>query len=108
MLFAADVADRATLFRITVGEAGGRKGHIIGGLSRAATLVHAIVVGSHAGVPTVVEVGVDPSTNQKLGFVKEALDEKGSRLEELTKTLAYVRENPGSMEFIRVGIFYFG
>ena len=83
---------------IRVGEAGGRKGHIIGGLCRAGALVHAIVVGSHAGVPTVVEVGVDPSINQKLGFVKETLDEKGGRLEELTKTLAYVRENPGSME----------
>lgn len=83
---------------IRVGEAGGRKGHIIGGLCRAASLVHAIVVGSHAGVPTVVEVGFDPSINQKLGFVKDALDEKGGRLEELTKTLAYVRENPGSME----------
>ena len=83
---------------ITVGEAGGRKGHIIGGLCRAGTLVHAIVVGSHAGVPTVVEVGVDPSINQKLGFVKDTLDEKGARLEELTKTIAYVRENPGSME----------
>ena len=83
---------------IMIGEVGGRKGHIIGGLCRAATLVHAIVVGSHAGVPTVVEVGVDPSINQKLGFVKETLDEKGARLEELTKTIAYVRENPGSME----------
>jgi uncharacterized protein len=83
---------------ITVGEKGGRKGHIIGGLCRAGNLVHAIVVGSHAGVPTVIEVGVDPSINQKLGFVKDSLDEKGGRIEELTKTLAYVRENPGSME----------
>jgi uncharacterized protein len=83
---------------ITVGDKGGRKGHIIGGLCRAANLVHAIVVGSHAGVPTIVEVGVDPSINQKLGFVKETLEEKGGRLEELTKTLAYVKENPGSME----------
>jgi len=83
---------------ITVGEAGGRKGHIIGGLCRAASLVHAIVVGSHAGVPTVLEVGVDPAINQKLGFVKDVLEEKGARLEELTKTLAYVRENPGHME----------
>jgi uncharacterized protein (DUF342 family) len=83
---------------ITVGEPGGRKGHIIGGLCRAATLVHAVVIGSHAGVPTVIEVGVDPSINQKLGFVKETLEEKGGRLAELTKTLAYVRENPGSME----------
>jgi uncharacterized protein len=83
---------------ITVGEKGGRKGHIIGGLSRAGTLVHAIVIGSHAGVPTVVEVGVDPSINQKLGFVKDSLEEKGGRLEELTKTIAYVRENPATME----------
>ncbi|GFO69466.1 hypothetical protein GMLC_30450 [Geomonas limicola] len=83
---------------ITVGETGGRKGHIIGGLCRAAELVHAIVIGSHAGVPTVVEVGVDPALNQKLSFVKDTLEEKNGRLEELTKTLAYVRENPGSME----------
>jgi uncharacterized protein len=83
---------------IRVGDPGGRKGHIIGGLCRAGSLVHAIVVGSHAGVPTIVEVGVDPSINQKLGFVKETLEEKGGRVEELTKTLAYVRENPGSME----------
>jgi uncharacterized protein (DUF342 family) len=83
---------------ITVGEAGGRKGHIIGGLCRAATLVHAIVIGSHAGVPTVIEVGVDPALNQKLGLVKETIAEKGGRLEELTKTIAYVKENPGSME----------
>lgn len=83
---------------ITVGEPGARKGHIIGGLCRAASLVHAVVIGSHAGVPTVVEVGVDPSLNQRLGFVKESLDEKNARLEELTKTLAYVQENPGSME----------
>jgi uncharacterized protein len=83
---------------ISVGDPGARKGHIIGGFCRAATLVHAIVLGSHAGVPTVIEVGVDPSINQKLGFVKETLEEKGGRVEELTKTLAYVRENPGSME----------
>jgi uncharacterized protein len=83
---------------ITVGEAGGRKGHVIGGLCRAATLVHAKVIGSHAGIPTLVEVGVDPSLNRKLEGVKEALAEKVGRLEELTKTLAYVRENPGSME----------
>ncbi|GFO61652.1 hypothetical protein GMST_39770 [Geomonas silvestris] len=83
---------------ISVGEPGGRKGHIIGGLCRAAALVHAVVIGSHAGVPTVVEVGVDPALNQKLSFVKDTLEEKNGRLDELAKTLAYVRENPGSME----------
>ena len=83
---------------ITVGEKGGRKGHIIGGVCRAATMVHAIVIGSHAGVPTVIEVGVDPSLNRKLEIVREALAEKELLLEELTKTLAYMKENPGNLE----------
>ncbi|HBG04676.1 MAG: hypothetical protein A2075_20365 [Geobacteraceae bacterium GWC2_58_44] len=83
---------------IRVGEAGGRKGHIIGGVSRAATLVHAIVIGSYAGVPTLIEVGVDPSLNRKLDAVKDALAEKTRLMEELTKTLCYLKENPGSME----------
>lgn len=83
---------------IRIGEPGGRKGHLIGGLTRAATLVHAVVIGSHAGVPTLVEVGVDPALNQKLGYVRESLAEKEKLREELEKTLSYVAENPGSME----------
>ena len=83
---------------ILVGEQGGRKGHIIGGLCRAATLVHAVVIGSRAGVQTVIEVGFDPSLHKKLEIVKEAIVDKGALLEELTKTLTYVKENPGSME----------
>ena len=83
---------------IFVGEKGERKGHIIGGTCRAVTLVHAVVIGSHAGVPTVIEVGVDPALNRKLETVQETLAEKQRQIEELTKTLAYVKENPGSME----------
>ena len=83
---------------ITVGEPGGRRGHIIGGVSRAATLVHAVVIGSHAGVPTVIEVGVDPSLNRKLETVQDALAEKARLMEELAKTLNYLKENPASME----------
>lgn len=83
---------------ITVGEKGARKGHIIGGICRAVSLVHAQVIGSHAGVPTVIEVGVDPALNKKLEIVQDALAEKERLIEELAKTLAYVRDNPGSME----------
>lgn len=83
---------------IVVGEEGGRKGHIIGGRSRAATLVRAVVVGSRAYVPTVIEVGCDPSLHRKLETVKDAIAEKGRLMEELAKTLAYVKEKPGSME----------
>lgn len=83
---------------IQVGEKGARKGHIIGGVSRAVSLVHAVVVGSLAGVPTLIEVGVDPALNKKLECVQETLAEKQRQMEELEKTLAYVKENPGSME----------
>lgn len=83
---------------ILVGERGGRKGHIIGGLCRAVTLVHAVVIGSHAGVPTVIEVGVDPALNRKLETVQDTLAEKQRQMDELTKTIAYVKENPESME----------
>jgi uncharacterized protein len=83
---------------IRVGEPGARKGHIIGGRCRAVSLVHAVVIGSLAGVPTIIEVGVDPSLNRKLEQVQATLAEKGRLMEELVKTLAYVNENPGSME----------
>jgi hypothetical protein len=87
---------------ITVGEQGARMGHIIGGVCRAATLVRAVVIGSRAGVPTVVEVGVDPSLNRKLEITKDAIAEKERLTQELSKTLAYVRANPGSMEAVLV------
>jgi hypothetical protein len=77
-------------------------GHIIGGVCRAATLVRAVVIGSRAGVPTVVEVGVDPSLNRKLEITKDAIAEKERLTQELSKTLAYVRANPGSMEAVLV------
>lgn len=83
---------------IRVGESGSRKGHIIGGFCRATALVRAVVIGSHAGVPTVVEVGVDPALNRKLEAVQEALSEKSRLTDELLKTLTYVKENPGSMD----------
>ncbi len=83
---------------ILVGEKGARKGHIIGGVCRAITLVHAVVIGSHAGVPTVIEVGIDPALNRKLEIVQDSLAEKERQMEELQKTLVYVRENPGSMQ----------
>ncbi|KAF0220403.1 MAG: hypothetical protein FD174_1304 [Geobacteraceae bacterium] len=80
--------------RVVVGEEGMRKGHIIGGLCRATNLVHAIVIGSHASVPTRIEVGVDPYAQEKLALVKKQLDEKQKELEEVGKTLAYIQENP--------------
>lgn len=83
---------------ITVGEKGMRKGHIIGGVCRAATLVHAIIAGSPANVPTRIEVGVDPAINEKLSAVKQQLADKEKRQEEIDKTLTYIRENANKVD----------
>lgn len=83
---------------ITVGEKGMRKGHIIGGICRAATLVHAMVAGSPANVATRIEVGVDPDVNEKLSAVKQQLSDKEKHLEEIDKTLAYIRDNAATVD----------
>ena len=80
--------------QIIVGERGMKKGHIIGGLCRSATIVHAVVIGSQSGVPTRIEVGVDPSTREKLAGVKQQLDEKQRAAEEAEKSLAYMHSRP--------------
>jgi uncharacterized protein (DUF342 family) len=83
---------------IVVGEQGMKRGNIIGGVSRAATLVHAIVLGSSGGVATRIEVGVDPDANEKLSEVKLQLEKKQKEAEEISKTLAYVQQNPQRFE----------
>jgi uncharacterized protein (DUF342 family) len=84
--------------RIVVGEQGMKRGNIIGGVSRAATLVHAIVLGSSGGVATRIEVGVDPDAREKLSEVKLQLEKKQKEAEEISKTLAYVRQNPQCLD----------
>lgn len=83
---------------ITVGEKGMRKGHIIGGICRAATCVHAIVAGSPANVVTRIEVGMDPAMHEKLSMVEQQLTDKEKRQEEIDKTLAYIRENSATVD----------
>lgn len=82
---------------IIVGEKGMQKGHIIGGLCRAATFVRAIVIGSHAGVPTRIEVGVDPDTREKMLQVRQQIEEKQKEADETDKTLAYMQDNRGKI-----------
>ena len=84
--------------QIVVGERGMKMGHIIGGVSRATTLVHAKVLGSSAGVATRIEVGVDPDAKEKLFEVKLQLTKKQREAEEIGKSLAYVRQNPQCLD----------
>jgi uncharacterized protein (DUF342 family) len=83
--------------RIMVGEPGSSKGRIISALCRATSQIDAITIGSRAGVSTVVEVGADPSVLDKLTSVKDMLLTKEKEMEEITKALAYLRENPNKV-----------
>lgn len=82
---------------IIVGEKGMQKGHIIGGLCRAATNIRAIVIGSHAGVPTRVEVGTDPDAREKMVHLRQLIEEKQKEADETDKTLAYLHDNSGKV-----------
>ncbi len=90
--------------QIVVGEQGMKMGHIVGGVSRATTLVHAKVLGSSAGVATRIEVGVDPDAKEKLFEVRFQLAKKQRDAEEISKTLAYVRQNPHRVDPATVGM----
>lgn len=58
----------------------GSKGFIIGGSVRSSTLVSAKTIGSHMGIATNIEVGVDPS-------LKETLAKNGEEIKALTSKM---------------------
>lgn len=87
---------------ITIGEEGSRKGHLIGGICRAARKVRAIVVGSRVGVQTRIEVGVDPAASEKLDEVSIQLLSREKDLQETEKDLVYCRDNPGRVDADRL------
>ncbi|MBQ4069132.1 MAG: DUF342 domain-containing protein [Lachnospiraceae bacterium] len=60
----------------------GSKGFIIGGAVRSSTLVSAKTIGSHMGIATTIEVGVDPSLKEKLGKNGETLKGLNSKLQQ--------------------------
>jgi uncharacterized protein (DUF342 family) len=84
--------------QVIVGRENSRKGHIIGGVTKATMLVQAVVIGSSAGVATTVEVGLNPTINDRLEAIKKTLQEKMKEQEELHKALAYIHNNPGRVK----------
>jgi uncharacterized protein (DUF342 family) len=80
--------------QVVVGKKGSRKGHIIGGITRATLLVEATVLGSPAGIGTRIEVGVNPLLQGKLNTINEQLHHLEKQKEELDRVIAYAREHP--------------
>ena len=76
---------------ITVGRKGARKGHIIGGTTRATLSVTAQVIGSQANVPTVIEVGADPDLHDEIMKSETDLTRQDQEYKKLSTVIARLR-----------------
>jgi uncharacterized protein len=65
----------------------GRRASIVGGQLRAAEEINAKNLGSIAGAETILEVGYDPKSKEKLVQLQQKLDLLGKEVEELNRNL---------------------
>jgi uncharacterized protein (DUF342 family) len=82
------------LNRILVGKSGGRKGHIIGGITNAAVLVKAGVLGSNSGFITKIKAGFNPYLQAKADQLKLEIDADEKELEDIKKIVAFIVAHP--------------
>jgi hypothetical protein len=80
---------------IVVGKDGARKGHIVGGTTRATQFIKAVVLGSPAGVRTEIETGLNPQLHSSVTSLEIKLEKLRKEKEELERALVFSRENPG-------------
>ncbi len=76
---------------ITVGRKGARKGHIIGGTTKATLSITAQVIGSQANVPTVIEVGADPKLHDEIRKCEADLARQEPEYKKLSAVIARLR-----------------
>ena len=90
----ASHSDLTALNEVMIGKKGSKKGHILGGTTRATALVKALVIGSAGGVATVIHVGHNPYLQEQLEEARLELHNKKKEQENLYKVIAYLKENP--------------
>lgn len=90
----ASHSNLTALSEVAIGKKGSRKGHILGGTTRATSLVKALVIGSVGGVATVVQVGHNPYLHEQLEQSRLELHHKKKEQENLYKVITYLKENP--------------
>lgn len=76
----------------------GTTGQIIGGLTQATFLVKTAVLGSPAGIKTVVQVGVDPYLNDELMQKERQLRSKLDEIGGVLKLITYMKHSPKKVE----------
>lgn len=80
---------------VIVGKEGSRKGHIVGGVTRATQFIKAVAIGSPAGLRTEIETGLDPQINSSVTAFEIKLGKLYKEQQEVERVLAYARETPG-------------
>lgn len=70
----------------------GKNASIVGGQVRANEEIHAKTLGSLAGMETVLEVGYDPKTKQRLSEVDSRLAEIEASVEDINRNLQTIRK----------------
>lgn len=84
--------------QVVVGKPGARRGHIMGGTTRATLLVQSLVAGSPAGVETRIEVGTNPVILGALEAVTQRLKKLEHDRHGVAQTLVHARENPAKVD----------
>ena len=74
-----------------------RRGHIIGGLTRACLSIHARVLGAQNRIRTELEIGNDPALAQTVQEKAAERDGKENKLLEIGKLLTLADRNPGKV-----------
>lgn len=81
--------------QILVGAPGGTgKGHIIGGRAEATLLVQTAMLGSQAGIKTLVAVGTNPNLHEQVKLIGKTFETKVKELDEIIKLLTFLDKHP--------------
>lgn len=70
----------------------GVKGNIIGGHVRSSTLIDAKSIGSNMGISTTVEVGLDPTVQDKFINLKKEMVDKNDELKKLLQVIEVLKK----------------
>lgn len=84
----------SALNQILVGKKGAKKGHILGGISKAAMAVEAQVLGSQSNVKTIIEVGNNPELHERTLQAEESYNEKIEEHKKLSTLIHRLKQQP--------------
>lgn len=84
-------SELSALNKIVVGKKGAKKGHILGGKTKAMLAIEAQILGSQANVKTMIEVGNNPELHAKAQQLSLAHEEKIEECAKLTTLINRLR-----------------